>query len=209
MPESPESEENDWQKVWDARSASLSQILGKPADTVLHAPVPFQLGGAADVLCFPQAVAGMAYVTAELTGEDVGQIPNSMGNYELMICGRQELPAGANLISRLARYTCEAKLEPGESMDVGRSFGDSTIRALLFTHLRDEAAQFEFLGCRYGLLLCMGITAEELEFKQEHGSEKLLELLKQHSVFPFTIPGRNAIPLPRRASILDRIFRRS
>jgi hypothetical protein len=207
MPDQPESAHDEWEKIWDARASALTQILGKAGDMVFHAPVPFQFGGFADVLPFPNFVPGATYVTAELSGEDVGQQPSSLGHYELMICVRQELAKAADLVSKLARYTCEAELEPGQTMDLGTYLGDATIRALLFAHPRDEAVRFEFLGERYGLLLCIGITAEELAFGRSKGTEKLLVLLKEHGVFPYTIPDRPSVPLPAR-SFLGRIFGR-
>src|SRR5262249_47767131 len=134
--------------------------------------------------------------------------PTSLGNYELIICARQELQKAGDLISNLARYTCDAELEPGETMDLATFFGDSTIRALLFTHPRKQAVHFEFLGKRYGLLLCIGITAEELAFKQAHGADSLLALLREHGVFPYTTPDRPSVSLPRGGSFLGRLFGR-
>lgn len=141
----PQVDDDEWQKVWDARVTALAAILGKPADHVLHAVVPFQLGGSADVLPFPDYVPGMTYVTADLTGEDTEQQPSGLGNYELMICTRQKLQKAADLISNLARYTTKAVLEPGETMDLGTYLGDSTIRALLFTHPGEHPVHLEFL----------------------------------------------------------------
>lgn len=206
MADNPHTQSDDWQKIWDSRIAALTPILGKPADTVLHAAIPFHLGGAADVVPFPDFTPGITYVTAEMTGEDVGQRPTTIGNFELMICARQELQKAGDLISNLARYTCDAEIEPGETIDIGTFFGDTTIRALLFTHPRDQVVQFEFHGQRYGLLLCIGITAEELAFKQAHGSEGLLTLLRQHGVFPYTTPDRPSVPMPRGRSFLGRLF---
>jgi hypothetical protein len=140
----------------------------------------------------------MTYVTAELTGDDVGQKPNSLGNYELMICAEKENDLAVGLISKLARYTCDAKLEAGQTMDIGAYFKDASLRALLFAHPDDEPLYFDFLGQRYGLLLCIGITADELAFARLHGSAWLLESLKRHSVFPFTIPDRPSVPLSDR-----------
>jgi hypothetical protein len=196
MPDQPEADNNEWEKVWNARIGALTPILGEPGEMVFHATVPFNLGGFADVVPFPEFVPGATYVTAELTGEEVGQLQSSLGNYELMICVQQDSPRAADLISQLARYTCDAELEAGQTMDVGTFFGDSTIRALLFAHPREDAVQFEFLGEQYGLLLCLGITAEELTFGRTHGAEKLLVLLKQHGVFPYTTPNRASVPLP-------------
>jgi Suppressor of fused protein (SUFU) len=130
-----------------------------------------------------------------MTGEDVGQRRNTLGNYELMICTQQELPKAADLVSKLARYTCDATLEPKHTMDLPDYFGDSTIRGLLFTHPRDEPVRFEFLDRSYGLLLCIGITAPELGFARSLGANELLVLLKEQRVFPYTIPDRPSIPL--------------
>jgi hypothetical protein len=116
-------------------------------------------------------------------------------DYELMICVKQELSKAADLVSKLASYTCEAELEPGETMDIGEFFGDSTLRALLFAHLKEPPPHFEFLGREYGLLLCIGITAEELAFCHANGSDRLLALLREQGVFPYTIPDRTSISL--------------
>lgn len=188
-----QAKQDDWENVWNARVSALTPMLGRPADSVFHAPVPMYLGGFADVLSFPDYVPGMTYVTAELTGEDVGQLPTSLGNYELMVCVREESPRAADLISRLARYTCDAVLEPGESMDLQDFFDDSVIEALLFTHPGEQPLQFEFLGQRYGLLLCIGITGAELAFKQAHGAEQLLARLRERGVFPYTVLRRESV----------------
>jgi hypothetical protein len=190
-----QTENDDWKKIWEGRIGGLTRVFGKPAETVFHASVPFHLGGFADVVPFPDYVPGITYVTANLTGQEVGQRPSSLGNYELMVCVREDLPKAADLVSKLSRYTCDAELEAGQTMDLGTYFGDSTIRALLFAYPGEKQIHFEFLGERYGLLLCVGITGEELAFGRSEGSEKLLVLLKQHSVFPYTMPDRPSVPL--------------
>jgi hypothetical protein len=86
-------------------------------------------------------------------------------------------------------------------MDIEEFFEDSTIRAMLFTHPGEQPVHFEFLGQRYALLHCVGITSEELAFAHSHGSDELLSLLKHHGVFPFTIPDRPSVPLPRDNSL--------
>jgi hypothetical protein len=193
MPTHHRAEQADWQKVWDARISALTPILGKPDDFVYHAATPIHLGGFADVLPFPEYIRGMTYVTADLTGQDVGQLPTSIGNYELMICVREALPRAADMISRLARYTCDEEVEPGHSMDVKGYFANSAIEALLFTHPGEQPVEFEFLGQRYGLLLCIGITGSELAYKHAHGADRLLALLRERGVFPYTVLQRESV----------------
>ena len=199
---------DDWEDTWDARAQALTRVLGKPADIVGHAMIPFALGGSADVMHFPDYVPGITYVTAEMTGQDVGQLATSLGHYELMICAKQALPEAAEFVSQLAKYSCEAKLEPGHTMDCGKFFGDSAIRAVLFATPGEQPTYFQFLGKRYGLLRCIGITAAELKFARTRGSERLLKLLREHQVFPYTVPDRRSVPLPGGGSFFGRMFGR-
>ena len=81
---------------------------------------------------------------------------------------------------------------------------ESRIKAFVF----DTYATFTLFGHENELRLCIGITKPELEFTIEHGSEKLLALLKRHGVYPFT--DLEAIPCRLMASQrqLSRAFAR-
>jgi hypothetical protein len=74
-------------------------------DMVGHAPVSFALGadigGAADIIYFKQHLNGVVSVTSELIGHD-DQVHNALGNYQLMVCHRDDEPWGPDIISRLA-----------------------------------------------------------------------------------------------------------
>ena len=182
------SGEDDWEEVWDARADALAQILGQGHDNVFHAPHPFALGGNADVMAFHHHLDGAVYVTAELTGK-----PDACyADYELMICHRTPSDWGPNIISRLAPYTQQAYIGAGESMDIDSATPpESRIKAFVF----DTYAKFTLFGHENELRLCLGITKPELDFKIEHGAEKLLALLKRHGVYPFTDLERDSVPL--------------
>lgn len=128
-----------------------------------------------------------------MTGEEVGQIAGEFESYELMVCTRSEDKKAPEIISRLARYTCDAKLTVGETMDIGEFFGDRSIRAFLFCHPEDVPVRFELNQRSCGVLLCLGITKDELDLKMKNGSESLLALLKEKGVFPFTEPNRASV----------------
>ena len=68
---------------------------------------------------------------------------------------------------------------------------DSRIKAFVF----DTYASFSLFGQENELRLCIGITKPELEFKHQHGAERLLDLLKRHGVYPFTDLERDSVPL--------------
>src|SRR5262249_21643937 len=164
----------------------MEAVLGKMDEMVGHATIPFDLGadigGAADIVCFRNHVPGMLSVTSELIGRDDQRL-NALGNYELAVCHRDDEQWGPNLISRLAHYTLRAELNPGETMDVGPSVpGGSTITALMFL----ELARFEVLGRRAGILLCIGITADELAGCRAGHARRVETALREKGIYPYT-----------------------
>ena len=170
--------------------AAFESILGPAEDRILHSPIPFQLGGNADVVAFNPPGMGYTYVTNELIGEP-GQRQNILGTYELMICHRtKDILWGPNIISRLASYTCQATLEAYDTMDmdtaVPKGSGISSFVYLPF-------AEFMVRKQKAGLLLCLGITKDELAFGQQHDKGKLVDLLKEKSVYPFTDLTRSSV----------------
>ncbi|MBK9968834.1 MAG: suppressor of fused domain protein [Holophagales bacterium] len=67
----------------------------------------------------------------------------------------------------------------------------SAIKALLF----DTYRAFRMFGQTFELRLCLGITADELQFKFDHGAGTLLVKLKQARVYPFTDLDRRSVLL--------------
>jgi hypothetical protein len=188
-----------WQEWWTARVAAIETVLGPSDDIVGHATLPFQigadLGGAADIIYFRKHVPGVIAVTSELIGCDE-QIKNALGNYELMICQRDDVEWGADIISRLAYYTLRAKLEPSETMDIGEAAPDgSTITAFLFC----DYGRFKVRRRQAGLLLCLGITADELAACHNGKTDKVLSAIKAEGVFPFTDLNRKSVLSRKRA----------
>jgi hypothetical protein len=186
---SGEAGPSEWAKLWNARVDALKVILGEPDNIVRHALVPFHLGGEADVLIFRNHVKGVAYVTSDLIGEK-SQIRTDLGNYELMICHRDDNNWGPGMIARLARYTLDAKVNPWETMDLSPiAREDWKIRGLLFAPYK----KFQVRGEPCGLLLCVGITADELEACKNGRKQYVVKRLKDHGVLPFTDLERESV----------------
>jgi hypothetical protein len=184
--------QDEWLELEKQRVDGLERLLGEPDDRVYHALVPLQLGGTCDVLCFRKHVAGPAYVTSDLTG--IGQPPNRLGTYELMICTRKDSDWAANVISRLGPYTLETVINPGETMDIGSAVpAGSAISAFLFTEPDVTENVFRVGEETASLLLCIGITSAELETCHREGSDKMIERLRNAAVFPFTDLNRKSV----------------
>ena len=175
-----------YMQAWKARLKCLERMLGAADGRVLTSPRPLYLGGFADVMVFRHFVRGVTYVTGGLTGVDgIAQRKNAAGrSYELMICSPEEDPRAATLISRLARYTLDAALNPGETMDCP-VFPGSAITGLVFTAPEIREA-LSFGGEAFDLLFYMGITSGELTQARSTGSDAVIAELKASKVFPYT-----------------------
>lgn len=177
-----DDQEDAWQQTWNARESFLTSLLGPTDGKVFHALMPFQLGGSADALCFPSHIPGRIISTCELLGEE-SQKPNSLGTYELVIADRDNSSWHPNVIARLARYTCDAVLEPHHTMDIDSAVPKgSTISAFLFL----EYARATFQSQPAGLLLCIGITPDELAACRKGKTDTVIAALKSANVYPYT-----------------------
>lgn len=190
-----DSDPDDWTLWWDARMAAFESVLGPSDELVGHATVPFSLGadigGAADVVYFRRHIPGVVCVTSELIG-NADQRPNGLGHYELLICHRNadEAEWGSSFISRLAYYTLDAALDPGDTLDIDPGLPEgSEIAALLFS----AYARFDVREQPAGLLLCVGITADELAACRAGRTQYVESRLKSQGVYPYTILGRTSV----------------
>jgi hypothetical protein len=180
---------DDWQRLWDARLAALRSVLGPSDVRILTSPIPFYLGGSADVLTFRQHTEGVCYVTAGIIGDGCGK-PNELGQYELMICLREPAEWAPNLISNLAKYTTEAVLKPGDTMDIAPALPQPTrLEHLLFVPYAKIAVEDE----EAAVMLCLGITSDEYDCARKQGSEVIVDRLKQANVYPFTDLARESV----------------
>ena len=185
--------DDDWKVWWDARVSALEQLFGPADDMVGHAVVPLDfgvdIGGAADVIYFKHHLPGVLTVTCELIGRD-DQVKSALGNYELAICSRTDDSWGGNLISRLANYTLETPLNPGETMDIGSAVPDgaNVVRLLFQDYGRIKVREKDA-----GVLLCIGITSDELALCREGESDQVVGALKESGVYPFTDIYRSSV----------------
>lgn len=202
MTSTSNSDDDDWQRLRDARQTVLEGVFGPADDILLHSPVPFYLDGAADVLMFHKHNNGVVYVTADLIGDDRSR-PNELGQYELMICTPGDSEWAPQLISNLARYTIDAVLAPNDTMDIGPALPPPTeLTAFLYL----PYATVEVEGRHAAIMLCLGITASELAFIRKHDDveilvdalkvETLVDALKAAGVYPMTDLTRSSVRLP-------------
>ncbi len=153
------------------------------------------------MLTFRTHVPGRIVATCELLGEET-QKRNLMGTYELAVAHRDDSDWGAKVISKLARYTCDAVVEPGQTMGIGSAVPPkSTIAGFFF----DDYQRFKFEGVDAGILLCIGLTADELSACQQGQRQRVYDALKSAGVFPYTDLFRASVLKPPKGGFWRRL----
>ena len=199
-------DERDWEQLSEAKDAALREVLGTPHEIMLHAPIPYFLGGALDLYPYPDPGGGTLYVTQEVI-ERGGPKPGKLGRYELAAYTRIPFEAkvnhvqtaanlpGIGLIARMlnpiARYSSMAVLNPGETMEIpGEKEDGSDALHVLLDRLDTGGREFRILGEKCGLLLCIAIHRTECNFAKANGTDVLLKRLKSAGIYPYSHLGR-------------------
>jgi len=196
-----DSDRESTEKWYERKSAFMASRLGPQHDTVMHALIPFALGGGLDLYYYPNGIPGTCISTKELC-EIPGEGPSNrvFSCYELVMFTRVPLalddaknpatPFGRihaiinDVLNPIAQYCGSSViLNPCESCEFPADMDGVGGMCLLFDGYGcwpdKEAGEF-------GLMLLMAIHRSELEFIQKNGSERLLERLKGAGVYPYS-----------------------
>lgn len=191
-------------EYYDMKEKALEAILGKMHDMVGHAIIPFQVGGAADMYYFPNAMDGTGFATMELIEPDgTGPIPNRLGTYELVAFTKHEMDKTegspyskverrvCGIFTTIGHYSYEAKLNPGETCEIPRD--DDENICLIFDEYKKDGVNFIINGKKHNLLLCMEIFRPEMQYAMEHGSAELFKKLKERGYYPYSDLNRDCV----------------
>ncbi len=188
-------------REWDEHKTSLlAETLGPQHNVVMHAIVPYVLGGALDLYYFPNGIPGTAIATKEMS-ELPGQGPSSKAykSYELVMFTRHALalddaqdestPFGRvhcninRILNLIARYAETAQLNPLETCEFPEDMEHVGGKCLIFDgyarHSTDMVQDF-------GLLAIIEIFRSEMEYAQEYGGATLIARLKEHGHYPYS-----------------------
>ena len=191
--------EEEFEKHYEMKSKGLEEVLGKSNDLVGHAIIPFEIGGAVDMYYYPNGIRGTGFATMELIQPDgTGPIPNRNGTYELVAFTKLPYTSDTtethpfNLIERrtcgiftaIGSYSFEAKLEPGETMEIPDDEGQN--KYVIFDDYKPDKKDFLIGDMKHGLLLVIEVFRDEMEYAMENGSKELLKKLKERGYYPYS-----------------------
>ncbi|RPI88934.1 MAG: hypothetical protein EHM42_03890 [Planctomycetaceae bacterium] len=202
---SNDDEERLAREWYDHKTELMVGLLGPEHDMVMHAMVPYAVGGGLDLYYFPNGIPGTAIATKELCeipGE--GSTNEVFDLYELVMFTRQPLaledanedstPFGkahntiGAILNCIARYSEEATLNPHETCEFPEDFENIGGRCLIFDAYGLESDHEDF-----GLLAIIEIHRSEMEFAREQGGEQLITKLKSAGYYPYSDLDRPAV----------------
>jgi hypothetical protein len=188
----------DW---YEQKTAWMEAILGHEHHIVMHAIIPYALGGALDLYYYPAGeVPGTAIATKELSeGPDEGSSNAVFRAYELVMFTKHPLDLDAAedeqsefgrahasinaILNCIAQYSATAELNPRETCEFPAEMDAVGGKCLIFdSYGRDPDDAVE----DFGLLLLIEIFRSEMEFAREHGGAVLLKRLRSQGYYPFS-----------------------
>lgn len=183
---------NEQEDIFDLRISALENEFGKMDEEVINALIPYELGydlgGSPHVYFFSNHIRGVVCITAGMISAE--QKPSDAGNFEFMMAFKEKNDFGPDLMCPLSYYTQTASINSGETMGLPEDMTKgSNIKAILF----DSYRTFKVGSIRAGVMLIIGITESELQYKVKNGGKKLIKKLKDQNVYPYTDFNRESI----------------
>ena len=202
-----DGDEEAGQRWYDRKSAIMEEMLGKEHDMVMHAIIPYAIGGGLDLYYYPNGVPGTGIATKELSempGE--GSSNGVFQCYELVMFTRHplDLDAATNkntpfgqahsvinaVLNRIAPYSAQATLNPNETCEFPADMPTVGGRCLIFdgypSYPTDEQAEF-------GLLAVIEVFRSEMDYARKKGGAKLLKRLKAQGHYPYSDMDREPV----------------
>jgi hypothetical protein len=202
-----DADEEAGQRWYDRKSALMEEMLGKEHDIVMHAIIPYAIGGGLDLYYYPNGISGTGVATKELSelpGE--GSSNRAFQCYELVMFTKHPLDLDAAkdedtafgqahailnaVLNRIAPYSAQAALNPNETCEFPADMPTVGGRCLIFdgypSYPDNEPAEF-------GLLAVIEVFRSEMAFARTNGGAKLLERLKAKGRYPYSDMDRDPV----------------
>lgn len=185
---------------YDRKTSMMEAILGPEHNMVMHALIPYAVGGGLDLYYYPHAMPGTAIATKELCElPDEGSSNEVFSCYEIAMFTRHALDldeakdegsrfgqAHANInriLNFIAPYSAAATLNPNETCEFPSDMEHVGGKCLIFDAygLTESEA-----GRGFGILAIIEIHRSEMEFARSSGGAELIQRLKTAGHYPYS-----------------------
>jgi hypothetical protein len=192
---------------YEHKSRLMEEILGREHDMVMHAIIPYAVGGALDLYYFPHGIPGTAIATKELSElPDQGSTNRDYSCYELAMFTRHPLrldeakdkttdfgKAHSNInaiLNCVARYSETAHLNPNETCEFPPDMESLGGKCLIFAGYGSRANE---IARQFGILAVIEVFRSEMDFARSHGGSELIARLKAARHYPYSDMDREPV----------------
>jgi hypothetical protein len=196
----PDPEGELGQAWYDRKTQLMVELLGPEHFMVMHAIIPYAIGGGLDLYYFPHGIPGTAIATKELSElPDQGPASRDFSCYEMVMFTRQPIdldeakneatPFGRahgtlnGILNCMARYSATTELNPYSTCEFPADMEDLGGKCLVCapygSKSTDEVKSF-------GLLALIEIHRSEMDFARASGGLALVERLKVSGYYPYS-----------------------
>jgi hypothetical protein len=205
-PTDPEQEKlaNEW---YEHKSRLLEKTLGEEHNMVMHAIIPYAIGGSLDLYYFPNGIEGTAIATKELSElPNQGSSNDTHSCYEIVMFTRHELnldeakdketPFGTahsklnHMLNVIARYSESAKLNPNDTCEFPAEMKDLGGKCLIFT---EYGSHSDDMVRNFGILAVTEVFRSEMEFARQVSTAELVQRLKTEGYYPYSDMERDPV----------------
>jgi hypothetical protein len=195
-----EADEQLAQAWYDRKSQLMEAILGREHDMVMHAIIPYALGGGLDLYYFPHGVPGTAIATKELSEmPNTGSSNRDFSCYELAMFTRHPLnldvakddatPFGKaflninTVLNYIAPYSAQAVLNPNETSEFPAEMEKVGGKCFIFDAYGSRS---DDMVQSFGILAVIEVFRSEMEFARAQRGAELIARLKAAGHYPYS-----------------------
>ena len=190
---------------YEDKSAIMERVLGEEHNMVMHAIIPYDIGGGLDLYYYPHGIQGVGVGTKELCETpDSGSSNDQFGAYELVMFTRHTLnldeakdgdtdfgKAHATInavLNVMAPYSAQATLNHNDTSEFPAEM--ETIGGKCFIL---QAYGWSGKPEPFGVLAVIEVFRSEMDFAREHGTPMLVEKLEASGYFPYSDLDRDPV----------------
>ncbi len=204
-----EEEEERLEDEWhEKKSLLMEKTLGKEHDKVMHALLPYEIGGGLDLYYYPNGIEGTGIATKELTFACRESSKNSVyDKYEIIMftehnlnlddAKKENTPFGkahANInaiLNCIAPYSSQAELNQNETCEFPDDMETVGGKCLIFDSY--ETNNHQSNDENFGIILVIEIFRDEMEYAMNNGGQTLLTKLKEKGIYPYSNSNRPSV----------------
>jgi hypothetical protein len=207
-PAASKDQELEAMQAWDSHKSKLmEEILGREHNMVMHAIIPYMIGGGLDLYYFPNGIPGTGIATKELsTLPNHGSANKEWSCYELVMFTRhhlnldeaknKETPFGKahfninGILNCIARYSETTPLNPNETCEFPPDMKSLGGKCVIFD---DYGSRSDDVVRRFGMLLIVEVFRSEMNFARSNGTAELIARLKAAGHYPYSDLAREPV----------------